>query len=89
MEVWLSWTAVSIAVVAVYWLKLHYAARHGVKAGRSAKEEPETVAELRAELQDAYQDLGDRIEQLNERLDFAERVLAERAGRERIDAPRD
>ena len=73
MEVWLSWTAVSLAVVTVYWLKLHYAAKHGVTSGRDVKRESETVAEL----QNAYQDLSDRIEQLNERLDFAERVLAE------------
>jgi len=89
MEVWLSWTAVSIAAVTLYWLKLHYTAKHGVSTGKDRKRESEAVAELRAELQDAFQDLGDRIEQLNERLDFAERVLAERGTRERIEAPRD
>ena len=72
MEVWLSWTAVSVAAVTIYWLKLHYTAR---------KRDPEDLAELRAELRESYDDLATRIEQLNERLDFAERVLAERANR--------
>ena len=85
MEVWLSWTAVSVAAVTLYWLKLAYAARYG---GREAKRELEDVAELRAELREAYDDLAAKIEQLNERLDFAERVLAERANQGRLEPPR-
>ena len=88
MEVWLSWTAVSLAVVTVYWLKLHYAAKHGVRGDRSAKREIEELAELRAELRESYDDLAAKIEQLNERLDFAERILAERANQARIEPPR-
>ena len=88
MEVWLSWTAVSVAAVTLYWLKLHYAARHGVRGGREAKRELEDVAELRTELHEAYDDLAAKIEQLNERLDFAERVLAERANQGRLEPPR-
>jgi uncharacterized protein YlxW (UPF0749 family) len=85
MEVWLSWTAVSVAAVTLYWLKLHYAAKHG---GRDAKRDLEDVADLRAELRESYDDLAEKIEQLNERLDFAERVLAERANQARIEPPR-
>jgi uncharacterized protein YlxW (UPF0749 family) len=87
MEVWLSWTAVSVAAVTLYWLKLHYAARHGVRSGRDSKREIEDVAELRAELRESYDDLAAKIEQLNERLDFAERVLAERANQARLERP--
>lgn len=89
MEVWLSWTAVSLAAVTLYWLKLHYAAKHGVRTGRDAKRDAgDEIAELRAELHEVCDDLAARIEQVNERLDFTERVLAERANQARLEPPR-
>ncbi|MGH7699486.1 MAG: hypothetical protein ACREMJ_03065 [Gemmatimonadales bacterium] len=83
MEIWLSWTAVSVAAVTCYWLKLHYSAKHGRERESSGE-----VKELRAEVQEMYDDLTTRIEQLHERMDFTERVLAERANQARIEPPR-
>jgi hypothetical protein len=94
MEVWLSWTAVSAAAVGLYWLKLHYAAKHGVgnRGGRGARgvspEIADELADLKAELRESCDELASQIEQLNERMDFTERVLADRVNPARIDPSR-
>jgi hypothetical protein len=46
------------------------------------------IAELKAELRETCDDLANQIEQLNERMDFAERLLAERGHAQRIPPPR-
>jgi hypothetical protein len=70
MELALSWAAVSAGAVALYWLKLHYG-----RKDRSESLDDQAEA-LQADLQSVYEELSDKVEQIHERLDFAERLLA-------------
>lgn len=82
MEIWMSWTAVSAAAVMIYWMHLRYGGRKG-KADEALRG---AVDELRAEVDQLYVDMHDRIEATNERIDFAERLLARRPGPAREEA---
>jgi hypothetical protein len=75
MEIWMSWTAVSAAAVMIYWMHLRYGGRKG-KADTEALQA--SLDELRGEVDQLYVDMHDRIEATNERVDFAERLLAQR-----------
>lgn len=74
-----SWMAVSLAGFAGFWLHLHYRRKDRALGSREEVERLEvTVQELQAELGSATNELHDRLEQLHERVDFTERLLAER-----------
>jgi len=73
MEMAFSWAFVSAGAVAIVWLKLHYGRK---EHGPRFKELQEQNEALTADLQSVYDELGDKIEQVNERLDFTERMLS-------------
>ena len=74
-----SWMAVSAAAFSMYWLHLHYTKRFGMGKDTKRIEQLERLVE---DLENQVQELSaishDRIEQLHERVDFAERILLER-----------
>ena len=74
MELAFSWAAVSCGLVALYWLKLHYGRKERSPRLERLKEQAEAN---NADLQSVYDELCDKIEQVNERLDFAERLLSQ------------
>ena len=74
MELAFSWAAVSSGLVALYWLKLHYGRKERSPRLERLKEQAEAN---NADLQSVYDELCDKIEQVNERLDFAERLLSQ------------
>ena len=73
MELALSWAAVSAAAVACFWLKLAYQKnQHGQAA------DLDDVRERLEEMQALCADVAEQVEQLHERVDFAERLLTSR-----------
>jgi hypothetical protein len=77
MEMALSWAAVSAGVVALYWLKLHYGRRDRLPNSPELERLQEQAEAVNADVQSVYDELCDKIEQVNERLDFAERLLSQ------------
>lgn len=74
-----SWMAVSLAGFAGFWLHLHYRRKDRTLGSREEVERLEAVVtDLQAELGNTANELHDRLEQLHERVDFTERLLAER-----------
>ena len=74
MELALSWAFVSAGAVAIVWLKLHYSRKD---RGAESTELIERTEALHTDLQSVYDELADKIEQVNERIDFAERLLSQ------------
>ncbi len=77
MELALSWAAVSAGVVALYWLKLHYGRKEQLTPSPRLERLQEQAEALNTDLQSVYDELSDKIEQVNERVDFAERLLSQ------------
>ena len=77
MEIYLSWLAVSAGAVAIYWLKLHYGRKNLLNPSPDLKALREQTDALHSDLQSVYDELADKIEQVNERMDFAERLLSQ------------
>ncbi len=77
MELALSWAAVSAGVVALYWLKLHYGRKEQLAPSPRLERLQEQAEALNTDLQSVYDELSDKIEQVNERVDFAERLLSQ------------
>lgn len=74
-----SWMAVSLGALSGFWLYLHYRRADRALGSREEVARLEaTVQELQAELGGVANELHDRLEQLHERVDFTERLLAER-----------
>jgi len=76
MEIALSWAFVSAGAVTIFWLKMHYGRKEQLSHGPKFTEIQEQTEALNADLQSVYDELADKIEQVNERLDFAERLLS-------------
>lgn len=71
-----SWLAVSAAALAGFWLHLHYRRRDRMLTQSADVERLEaTVQELRTELDAVTSEFHGRVAELNERVDFAERLL--------------
>jgi hypothetical protein len=77
MELAFSWAAVSCGLVALYWLKLHYGRKERLTPSPRLERLKEQAEANNADLQSVYDELCDKIEQVNERLDFAERLLSQ------------
>ena len=77
MELAFSWAAVSGGLVALYWLKLHYGRKERLTHSPRMEQLDEQAETNNADLQSVYDELCDKIEQVNERLDFAERLLSQ------------
>ena len=77
MELAFSWAAVSSGLVALYWLKLHYGRKERLTGSPKLERLKEQAEAHNADLQSVYDELCDKIEQVNERLDFAERLLSQ------------
>ncbi len=77
MELAFSWAAVSAGLVALYWLKLHYGRKEQLTSSPKVEQLQEQAEALNADVQSVYEELCDKIEQVNERLDFAERLLSQ------------
>lgn len=83
-----SWMAVSVASFGGWWLYLHYRRKDRALSGRAEMERLEArVQDLEQEVGTLVTDYHDRLEQLHERVDFAERILLERT-RERRELAR-
>ena len=77
MEIYLSWLAVSAGAVAIYWLKLHYGRKNLLNPSPDLKALREQTDALHADLLSVYDELADKIEHVNERMDFTERLLSQ------------
>ena len=77
MELAFSWAAVSAGLVALYWLKLHYGRKEQLSHSPKVERLQEQAEALNADVQSVYEELCDKIEQVNERLDFTERLLSQ------------
>jgi len=77
MELAFSWAAVSAGVVALYWLRLHYGRKERLTHNPRLERLQEQSDALHSDVQSVYDELCDKIEQVNERLDFAERLLSQ------------
>lgn len=75
-----SWLAVSVAGLVGFWLHLHYRRRDRMLARGAEVERLEAeVQALQADRDAIATEARDRVGQLEERLDFAERLLAQAA----------
>ena len=77
MEIAFSWIAVSAACVTVYWLKMHYGRKDKLNPSPDLEALREQTEALHSDLQSVYDELADKIEQVNERMDFTERLLSQ------------
>lgn len=82
MELALSWAAVSAGAVAIVWLRLHYGRKDQQANAPQLDALQEQSEALSADVQSVYDELCDKIEQVNERLDFTERMLSQPKGEE-------
>ena len=76
MEIAFSWIAVSAGCVTIYWLKLHYGGKDKLNPSPDLEALREQTEALHADVQSVYDELADKIEQVNERMDFTERLLS-------------
>ena len=79
-EMWVaySWLAVSLAGVAGFWLHLHYRSKERLR--NPGQEQLESaLRDLESDLGAVTASLQDQLDQMQERLDFAERLLASRS----------
>ncbi len=73
-----SWMAVSLAGLAGFWLHLHYRSRDRLR--NPGQEQLESaIRDLEADLGAVTESLQEQLDQMQERLDFAERLLASRS----------
>lgn len=73
-----SWMAVSLAGLAGFWLHLHYRSKDRLR--NTGQEQIESaIRDLEADLGAVTESMQDQLDQMQERLDFAERLLASRS----------
>ncbi len=78
MYVAYSWLAVSLAGLAGFWLHLHYRSKNPLRSPE--QEQLKTaIQDLETELASVTDAMQDQLDQVHERLDFAERLLASRS----------
>lgn len=73
-----SWLAVSLAGLAGFWLHLHYRRKDGLRSPEQERLES-ALRDLEAELGSVTEAMQEQLDQVHERLDFAERLLASRS----------
>ncbi len=73
-----SWLAVSLAGLAGFWLHLHYRSKDRLRSPGQEQLES-AIRDLETELASVTDAMQEQLDQVHERLDFAERLLAARS----------
>jgi len=76
MELAFSWLAVSCGAVAIFWLRLHYQRLNLKSQMPEIKRVAAQLERLGEDVDALYGEVHSSLEQFNERLDFAERMLS-------------